>query len=297
MRSQADLRTTYHWETVGGVRLFYRRAGPHDAPALVLLHGFPSSSRMYEKLFPALATCYQLIAPDYPGFGHSDAPPPSSFSYTFDQLAGSMRDLLKALGVQRYSLFLQDYGGPVGFRLAMNEPSCLQALIIQNANAYLEGLGPKWAGLARYWEDPAANPAELDGFLSFEGAKARHVGASPHPELYDPDSWKDEAAWLARPGQRAIQSALLRDYRTNIESYPLWQAWLRETRPPTLVLWGRYDPSFVQAGAFAYRRDHPDAEIHLLDAGHFALDEAADQVATLAGEFLARTVTSPALAD
>jgi pimeloyl-ACP methyl ester carboxylesterase len=280
--------TTYHSAQVDGLRLFYRLAGPADAPVLVLLHGFPSSSRMYEPLLRNLAHRYRLIAPDYPGFGHSEKPPAHMFDYTFDRLSASIRGLLRVLGIERYSLFLQDYGGPIGFRLAMLEPDRLATLIIQNANAYAEGLGPKWSGLARFWEDPVGHANEFDRFISPEAARQRHVGDSPHPERYDPDLWTDEARWLAQSEQRAIQRALLFDYRTNVQSYPEWQAWLRARRPPTLVLWGRYDPSFLVPGAFAFRRDVPEAEIHVLEAGHFALDEASVEVASLVDEFLGR---------
>lgn len=245
---------------------------------------------MYAPLIPLLSDRYHLIAPDYPGFGQSEAPPPSRYRYTFDHLAETMGALLEQLNVDRYVLFMQDYGGPVGMRMALAHPQRVQALIVQNANAYEEGLGPKWAGIARYWADPAAHSEQVDAFTSLEGAKQRHLGNSPHPEHYNPDSWTDEFALLSRPGQREIQAALLYDYRTNVAAYPAWQAWLRQHTPPTLVMWGRYDPSFLVPGALAYARDVPDAEIHILDAGHFALDEQADKVAQLTGDFLARRI-------
>jgi pimeloyl-ACP methyl ester carboxylesterase len=204
-----------------------------------------------------------------------------------------MGALLDQLNVDRYVLFMQDYGGPVGMRMALTHPQRVQALIVQNANAYEEGLGPKWAGIARYWADPAAHPEQVDAFTSLEGAKQRHLGNSPHPERYNPDSWTDEFALLSRPGQREIQAALLYDYRSNVAAYPAWQAWLRQHAPPTLVLWGRYDPSFLVPGALAYARDVPEAEIHILDAGHFALDEQADQVAQLTRNFLVRHIGLP----
>ena len=169
-------------------------------------------------------------------------------------------------------------------------PERVQALIVQNANAYREGLGAKWTGIARYWADPAANAGQVDVFTSLEAAKQRHLGTSPNPERYNPESWADEYAILARPGEKQLQAALLYDYRTNVAAYPQWQAWLREHRPPTLVMWGRYDPSFIVPGAEAYRRDLPDAEIHILDAGHFALDEATDDIARLTRDFMGRHV-------
>jgi pimeloyl-ACP methyl ester carboxylesterase len=280
--------TTYHWVEVDGVRVFYREAGNRSAPKIILLHGFPSSSRMYEPLLNRLSSHYHVIAPDYPGFGHSDAPSPTDYAYTFDHLATTIAGLLRALAIDRYVLFMQDYGGPVGFRLALRGAGKVRAIIIQNANAYIQGLGPKWAGIAHYWSDPAGHPEELDKFISLEAARQRHVGTSPNAERYDPDSWTDEAAMLSRPGQRGIQGSLLYDYQTNVAAYPAWQGWLRRHQPAMLVLWGRYDPSFIVPGALAFRRDVPAAEIHLLDAGHFALDEARDEVATLVLEFLDR---------
>ncbi len=287
MSSTSSVNVTFGHANVTGVDLFYREAGPKQAPVVVLLHGYPSSSRMYDPLIPLLADSYHLIAPDYPGFGQSEAPPPSRYHYTFDRLAETMGALLEQLNINRYTLFMQDYGGPVGFRMALANPQKVQALIVQNANAYEEGLGPKWAGIAKYWVDPTSHPEQVEAFMSLEGAKQRHIGNSPHPEHYNPETWTDEFKLLSRPGQREIQAALLYDYRTNVAAYPVWQAWLRQHTPPTLVMWGRYDPSFIVPGALAYARDVPDAEIHILDAGHFALDEQTDEVAHLARGFLA----------
>jgi pimeloyl-ACP methyl ester carboxylesterase len=280
--------TTYHRTSVDGVGVFYREAGPKDAPTIVLLHGFPSSSREFDTLMPLLATRYHLIAPDFPGFGHSDAPPPSSYTYTFDHLAETTNGLLEQLGIGKYSLFLHDYGGPVGFRIMLAHPERLQALIISNANAYKEGLGAKWAGIAQYWADRDAHPGVLDTFMSLAATEQRHTLGTSHPERYNPDTWTDEFAHLTRPGQRAIQADLLYDYRNNVASYPAWQAWLRQHKPPTLVVWGANDPSFIAAGGEAFRRDLPDAEIHLLDAGHFALDEKNDEIAALILGFMAK---------
>jgi pimeloyl-ACP methyl ester carboxylesterase len=279
---------TYHRATVDGVGVFYREAGPKDAPIIVLLHGFPSSSRMFESLIPLLATRYHVIAPDYPGFGQSDARSPAQYAYTFDHLAETTSALLGQIGANRYSLYLQDYGGPVGFRILMAHPERIQALVIQNANAYQDGLGAKWKGIAEYWADPNAHPDVPKVFTSLEAARIRHQGGSPHPERYNPALWEDEYAFLSRPGQQAIQEALLYDYRTNVAAYPAWQAWLREHKPPTLVVWGGYDSSFIAAGGEAYRRDLPDAEVHILEAGHFALDEKVDEIAALTLDFLSR---------
>jgi pimeloyl-ACP methyl ester carboxylesterase len=279
---------TYHRASVDGVGVFYREAGPKDAPAIVLLHGFPSSSRMFDTLIPLLAVRYHVIAPDYPGFGQSDAPPPSTYAYTFDHLAQTTNALLEQLGIDRYSLYLQDYGGPVGFRIMLAHPERVRALVIQNANAYQEGLGAKWAGIAQYWADPKAHPEVPVAFTSLGAARLRHDGGSPHPERYDPSVWEEEHAFLSRPGEREIQEALLYDYRTNVAAYPAWQAWLRQHKPPTLVVWGGYDSSFITPGTWAYRRDLPDAQVHVLDAGHFALDERVDEIAALMLAFLDR---------
>ena len=279
--------TTYRRTTVDGVGIFYREAGPKHAPAIVLLHGFPSSSREFDTLIPLLAPRYHVIAPDFPGFGHSDTPPPSSYAYSFDNLAKTTGAFLAQLKIDKYSFYLHDYGGPVGFRLFAAHPQRLRALIVQNANAYREGLGAKWAGIAQYWAEPKAHPDVFDAFVSLAATEKRHTLGTSHPERYNPDSWTDEYAHLSKPGQREVQAALLYDYRTNVASYSAWQAALRAHRPPTLVVWGRNDPSFIAAGAEAFRRDLPDAEIHLLDAGHFALDEQNDEIARLILAFLA----------
>ncbi|WP_322012039.1 alpha/beta hydrolase [Paraburkholderia sp. J12] len=286
-------RTTIRYNTlrIDGLDIFYREAGHPDAPAVVLLHGFPSSSRMYETLIPLLADRYHVLAPDYPGFGHSSAPAPQDFAYTFDHLAQVVDHWLVALDIKRYALFMQDYGGPIGFRLAETRPAAITALIVQNAVAHDEGLGPLWNTRKDFWRDRAAHEAALRlNLISFEATRLRHMGHSPNPQRYDPDAWCDEFAFLSRPGQIDIQTELFYDYRNNVAAYPRWQAWLRECRPPLLVAWGRHDPSFAVQGALAYQRDVPEAEIHLLEAGHFALDEAADEVAHLTREFLARNV-------
>jgi pimeloyl-ACP methyl ester carboxylesterase len=278
---------TYRTVRVDGLEIFYREAGPKDAPTLLLLHGYPSSSRMFATLMPLLADRYHLVAPDYPGFGESDAPPASEFGYTFDHLARVVDDFTEVIGLRDYVLYQQDYGGPIGMRLAVAHPERVRAIIVENAVAHEEGLGPAWDIRRAFWKDRAAYEDKvIPGFTSLEGAKARHVGSSPNPERYDPEAWTWEAALLARPGQRQIQSDLFYDYQMNVAAYPSWQAWLRTHRPPLLVLWGRYDPSFALAEAEAYRRDVPDAEIHVLDAGHFALDEKVDVAATLIRGFL-----------
>lgn len=290
-RDLQSARSSIRYRTlaVGGLDIFYREAGPADAPAVLLLHGFPSSSRMWEPLLPLLADKYRLIAPDYPGFGHSSAPPPSDFSYTFDHLADVMDQFVTKLGVGKHVLLMQDYGGPVGFRMALRRPERVRAIIIQNAVAHEQGLSPLWDARRKYWADPAREIDNLKAnFTSLEATRLRHIGTSPNPDRYDPDTWTDEYAFLTRPGQADIQATLFWDYRTNVASYPAWQRWLRETQPKTLVVWGKYDPSFTVAGATAYAADVPDAEIHLLAAGHFALDEATDEISQLVRAFLAR---------
>ena len=201
--------TTYHRVTVDGVGVFYREAGPKDEPTIVLLHGFPSSSREFDTLIPLLATRYHLIAPDFPGFGQSDAPPPSSYAYTFDNLAKTTNDLLEQLKINKYSFYLHDYGGPIGFRIILAHPQRLQALIIQNANAYNEGLGAKWAGIAQYWADPKAHPEVFDAFVSLVATEQRHTLGTSHPDRYNPDTWTDEYAHLSLAGQRKIQANCL----------------------------------------------------------------------------------------
>lgn len=281
--------TTYHTVIIKNLSIFYREAGPRDAPTLLLLHGYPSSSRMFDTLIPLLADRYHIVAPDYPGFGQSDAPPAASFAYSFDHLADIVGKLTETLQLHSYVLYLQDYGGPVGFRLALAHPERVTALVIQNAVAHEEGLGPAWGIRRAYWRDRQADEAKvIPGFMSLAGARERHVGTSPHPERYDPDTWTDEFAALSRPGQDRIQADLFYDYPSNVASYPSWQAWLRQHQPPMLVIWGKYDPSFAVAGAAGYKHDVPGAEIHILDAGHFALDEKVDEIAILMRDFLTR---------
>ena len=281
--------TFYRTVQVDGLSVFYREAGPPDAPTLLLLHGLPSSSRMFEPLFARLADHYHLIAPDYPGFGHSDWPDPKTFAYTFDHIAAVMAHFTEALGLARYTLYMQDYGGPVGFRMALAHPERVDALIVQDAVAHNEGLGENWKVRRAFWTDRTANESALrTNLLSLATTRTRHVGSDPNVERYDPDLWTDEFRFINQPGQADIQSDLFYDYRTNVDSYPKWQAWMRETQPRLLVLWGRYDLSFDLSEPEAYRRDVPKAEAHVLDAGHFALDTAADQIAQLVGEFMKR---------
>jgi pimeloyl-ACP methyl ester carboxylesterase len=281
--------TTYHSLKIEGIDIFYREAGPKDAPTVLLLHGFPSSLSMFATLIPLLADRYHLVAPDYPGFGLSDSPAPSQYAYTFDHVADTVAKFTEALKLSRYSLYLQDYGGPVGFRLSLAHPERVEAIIIQNAVASEDGLGPAWDIRKAFWKDRAAYEQKvIPNFLSFETAKGRHLGSSPNIDRYDPHLWIDEFAHLSKPGQYQIQSDLFYDYQTNVASYPAWQEWMRKTQPPTLVVWGKYDPSFALGGAPAYKRDVPATEVHILDAGHFALDEKVDEIAQLIRDFLAK---------
>jgi len=278
--------TLYRTAQIDGLSIFYREAGPKDGPTLLLLHGLPSSSRMFEPLLSRLADRYHLIAPDYPGFGHSDWPDPKNFAYTFDHYAGIMSHFTEALGLSRYTLYMQDYGGPVGFRMALAHPDRIEALIVQDAVAHNEGLGVNWKARRAFWADRVANESTLrTNLLSLQATQTRHVGNDPNVDRYDPDLWTDEFAFLSQPRQADIQSDLFYDYRTNVERYPKWQAWMRERQPRLLVIWGKYDLSFDPSEPEAYRRDVPKAQVHVLDAGHFALDTAADQIAALVRDF------------
>ena len=279
--------TSYRTIQIDGLSIFYREAGPKNAPTLLLLHGLPSSSRMFEPLFARLSDRYHLVAPDYPGFGHSDWPDPKKFAYTFDHYAEIMNHFAEALGLSRYTLYMQDYGGPVGFRMALAHPERIEALIVQDAVAHNEGLGANWKARRAFWADRAANESTLrTNLLSLATTRTRHVGSDPAVERYDPDLWTDEFAFLNQPGQADIQSDLFYDYRTNVDAYPKWQAWMRGRQPRLLVLWGKYDLSFELSEPDAYRCDVPKAEVHVLDAGHFALGTAADQIAQLVRGFM-----------
>jgi len=277
----------YRTVNVDGLSIFYRETGPKDGPTTLLLHGLPSSSRMFQSLLTRLSDRYHLVAPDYPGFGHSDWPDPKKFPYTFDHIAQVMGDFTQALGLSRYTLYMQDYGGPVGFRMVLAHPEAVQALIVQDAVAHNEGLGVNWATRRAFWADRTANEEALrKNLLSMAATKTRHVGDDPEVDLYDPDLWTDEYAFLNSPGQAQIQSDLFYDYRTNVENYPKWQAWMQKNQPKLLVIWGKHDLSFDPGEPERYRKDVPAAEIHVLDAGHFALDTKADEIAALVSQFM-----------
>lgn len=276
---------------VNGVSIFYREAGPRSALTLLLLHGLPSSSRMFNSLLVHLSDTYHLVAPDYPGFGHSDWPDPTDFAYTFDHIAQVTEQFIQTLGLSRYTLYMQDYGGPVGFRMALAHPERVVALIVQDAVAHNEGLGANWATRRAFWADRAVHEEDLrKNLLSLAVTRTRHVGDDPNVELYDPDLWSDEFAFLTSPGQAQIQSDLFYDYRTNVEAYPKWQAWMQKAHPRLLVIWGKHDLSFDSGEPERYRSDVPNAEVHILDAGHFALDTKADEIAVFVRNFMAANI-------
>ena len=278
---------SYNSIQVKGLNIFYREAGPRDGPTLLMLHGLPSSSRMYEPLLNRLGERYHMIAPDYPGFGHSDWPDRDMFSYTFDNIAAVMSSFVEALNLNKYSLYMQDYGGPVGFRMAVANPRQVQSLIVQAAVAHDTGLGENWDLRRAFWADRTKYENALRAnLLSLEATRKRHVGSDPNPNRYDPDLWIDEFRFLNAPGQADLQVDLFYDYQANVSSYPRWQAWLRETQPRLLVIWGKYETSFDNSEPNSFRRDVPSAAIYFVDGGHFALDTASNAIADLVDNFL-----------
>src|SRR6201982_1738489 len=278
---------SYRTVTVDGLNIFYREPGKKAAPTILLLHGLPSSSRMFQPLLTRLADSYHLVAPDYPGYGHSDWPDPKQCDYTFDHIASVIDGFTQALGLSHYTLYMQDYGGPVGFRMVLAHPERIEALIIQDAVAHNEGLGANWATRRAFWADrPAHEEALRKNLLSLATTKTRHIGDDPNVELYDPDLWTDEYAFLNAPGQAEIQSDLFYDYRTNVDAYPTWQTWMRQKQPRLLGIWGKYDLSFDLSEPESYRCDVSNAEVQVLDAGHFALDTKADEIAALVDQFM-----------
>lgn len=270
--------TYYRSASVHGRRIFYREAGDRARPTVLLLHGFPASSHTYRALIPLLSGRYHVIAPDYLGSGESDHPSPDEVTYTFDLLATHVTGLVEALGIERYVLYMQDFGAPVGFRVAMQHPERLRALVVQNANAYLDGLTEQRRAFFRSAHDDRTESgvAALTALTSPEGVRLRQYlrdVPGERAERMSPDTWTRDLVGLVTPEQRAIQVQLFQDYQSNIDAYPAWQAFLRRHQPPTLIVWGERDPAFIAAGARAYLRDVPNAELHLLDAGHFALEE------------------------
>ncbi len=286
-------RVTYHTVKVDGVDMFYREAGDPQSPTVLLLHGFPTSSHMYRNLIPQLADKYHVIAPDYPGFGQSGMPDRSKFSYTFENYAQVVDKLIRQLGVNRYALYVMDYGAPVGFRLAVKNPERVTALIVQNGNAYDEGLEKFWDPIKAYWGTGGSTEREAIRWLtSLAATKWQYTNGVKEASLVSPDTWTMDQTFLDRPGNAEIQLDLFYDYRTNIPLYPQWQTYFREHKPATLVVWGKNDAIFVAAGAAPYKRDIPNTEVHLLDTGHFALETHGHEIAKLIREFLGRTLKS-----
>jgi pimeloyl-ACP methyl ester carboxylesterase len=292
---QPDARTServlYKTAKVKGLDIFYREAGSPTNPALLLLHGFPTSSQMFRNLIPQLADRYHLVAPDYPGFGNSSAPPVDKFNYTFDNLADVIDEFAQTLKLERYSLYVQDYGAPVGYRIAVKHPERVQALIVQNGNAYEEGLRDFWIPLKAYWKDRSDQNADpLRKFLTYESTKWQYTNGARNVENISPDAWTTDQYLLDRPGNDEIQLQLFYDYGSNPPLYPQWQAYFRKYQPPTLIVWGKNDFIFPAEGAEPYKRDLKNLEFHLLDTGHFALEEDGDLIAGYIGDFLAKHV-------
>ena len=280
-------QVSYRTKTVDGVSLFYREAGDAKNPTLVLLHGYPSSSFMYRDLILRLADRFHVVAPDYPGFGHSDAPATSDYEYTFDHLADTIDQFLESIGLDRYSLYVQDYGSPVGFRIAVKHPERVQSLIVQNANAYEEGLTPAWAAFRNYWQSRTPETeAAVASFFESATTQFFYKEGTRNPDGLSPDTWSLDQYFLNRPRNRAAQLELFYDYRSNLERYAQWHEYLRAHQLPTLIVWGKNDPFFGPEGAEAFKRDLPNAEIHLLDTGHFALEEDGEEIARLILAFL-----------
>jgi pimeloyl-ACP methyl ester carboxylesterase len=278
----------YRTVAVNGLDVFYREAGPAEAPVLLLLHGFPTSSHMFRQLLPLLADRYRVLAPDLPGFGFTTSPPATEFTYTFDHLAEVMDGFTQALGLARYALYIFDYGAPVGLRLALAYPERVTALITQNGNAYEEGLSDEWVAPRAYWQHPTpANRAALRAMYTWEAVQQQYRQGTPDPTQVAPEAPALDFWGLGRPGHDEMQLDLMGDYHTNVALYPRFQEYFRTHRPPTLVVWGENDPYFLPAGALAYRRDNPAAQVHLLATGHFALETHGVEIAGLIRTFLA----------
>lgn len=293
-QSEASVRTDtaavhYRDARIDGVSIAYREAGPKNAPVVLLLHGFPTSSRMFRNLIPALADRYHLIAPDYPGFGRSATPNAIEFTYSFERLAALIDGLVTHLKADRYALYVQDYGAPVGFRLALLHPERVTALVVQNGNAYDEGLSAFWKPIQAYWADASPeNRNRLRAGLTLEATRSQYIDGVADPSRIDPENWLVDQALLDRPGVDQAMLDLFRDYRTNVALYPRFHAFFRAWQPSTLIVWGKNDAIFPAAGAKAYLKDLPRAEIHLLDSGHFALEDRGEDVASLMRGFLDR---------
>jgi pimeloyl-ACP methyl ester carboxylesterase len=291
MPQSAPIATHYRTAMVDGVSIFYREAGPANAPVVLLLHGFPTSSHMFRNLIPALADRYHVIAPDYPGFGQSSMPDHAQFAYTFGHYAELTDGLLEQLQVKRYAMYVMDYGAPVGYRLALKHPDRVSALIVQNGNAYDEGLKEFWDPIKAYWADGSLAHREALNFLVVPATtKFQYTDGVSDVSRIDPDNWLHDQVLLDRPGNKDVQLDLFHDYGSNVPLYPQFQAFFRDRQPPTLIVWGKNDKIFPADGAAPYLRDLPHAELHLLDTGHFALEDKLDVMAPMIHDFLDRTV-------
>jgi pimeloyl-ACP methyl ester carboxylesterase len=284
--------TSYRRVTVNGHSMFYREAGSNASPAVLLLHGFPTSSHMFRNLIPALADRYHLVAPDLPGFGFSDAPNRQSFRYTFENLTKAIDAFTQTIGLDQYAIYVFDYGAPVGFRLALAHPERITAIISQNGNAYEEGLSQGWNPIQKYWKEPTdGNRAALRDFLTPEATRSQYLYGVDDNTLIAPEAYTLDSALLARPGDDEIQLDLFLDYASNVALYPRFQEYFRAKRPPLLAVWGKNDPFFLPAGAEAFKRDDPNAEVHFYNTGHFALETHVQEIADTIREFLGRKLT------
>jgi pimeloyl-ACP methyl ester carboxylesterase len=282
----------YRTIKIDGQDIFYREGGSKDAPAILLLHGFPSSSHMFRNLIPMLAEKYHVIAPDYPGYGHSSMPSPSEFKYTFDNMAALVDKFTEALKLTKFSLYVQDYGAPIGYRIAAKHPERIQAIVVQNGNAYVEGLDNDfWKPIKEFWANRSEETtAPLLHLVTIDATKWQYLTGVRNAEAISPDAWQHDQSGMDRPGNGAIQLEMLYDYRSNSPLYPQWQEYFRTHQPPMLIVWGKNDQIFPAAGAEPYKRDLKNLEYHLLDTGHFALEEDSETIGKLMNEFLAKVV-------
>ena len=289
------MNINYRTIQVGDVEVAYREAGPTDAPVILLLHGFPTSSHMFRDLIPLLSDRYRLVAPDLPGFGQTKAPPRGTFNYTFDNLAKTIDGFTEALGLTSYALYVFDYGAPTGYRIAVAHPERVTAIISQNGNAYMDGFSDQWGPWQSYWREPTPENREAcRASLTPEAIRDWQYLTGTPPQRVSPDGYTLDIAYMARHGADEIQLDLILDYRSNVARYPEFQAYFRKHQPPLLAVWGRHDPAFIPPGAEAYKRDLPDAEVHLLDTGHFALETHASEIAALIRTFLENRLQPPA---
>ncbi|BCL34877.1 alpha/beta fold hydrolase [Nostoc sp. MS1] len=285
--------TTYRTVSIDGLDIFYREAGSRDHPTILLLHGFPTSSHMFRNLIPALADKFHLVAPDYPGYGNSSMPTVNEFDYTFDRLAEIVEKFIDAIALKKYSLYVMDYGAPIGYRIAAKYPERVQSLIVQNGNAYEEGLRKFWEPIKAYWQERSPENAEkLKYLVTLEATKWQYTNGVRNLEAISPDTWTIDQHFLDRPGNGEIQLALLYSYGTNPPLYPQWQEYFRQYQPPTLIVWGKNDYIFPADGAYPYQRDLKDVDFHLLDTGHFALEEDGDAIANYIEQFLTSRLQS-----